>query len=133
MRRTLTASLGSKSAKASMAHAPQTLPPAYTDHDLQAVLRSLNDSWDGEVARMQRYLLRNHNIAHGLPIEGEEVEERPTTARSLEEFLESVRLDRTPTLEKEVGLGLGLDLNEKSSVVEEAAPLRQWSNDPEKD
>jgi len=118
LKRTLTASLGSKSSRMSIAQNAAMPTPAYTEHDLQAVLRALNDRWDGEVARMQRYLLRNYNLAHGVPVEGDFENERPVTAQSLGDFLEAVKLDRTPTLEKQVGLGLEFDFEEKQGIAE---------------
>jgi Ran GTPase-activating protein (RanGAP) involved in mRNA processing and transport len=107
LRRTLTSAVA-KGSRPVVTQSPT--PPAYTEQDVQAAMTSLNDKWDAEVARLHRYLERNLNVAQGIPTpqgEAEEVVERPATASSLSGLLETVKLDRTPTLEKEVGLGDG--------------------------
>ena len=80
----------------------------YTDQDVTAALIALNEKWNSEVARMQRYLTRNHQLAKGLP--WDETKEnsdyqRPDSTGSIGQLLEKVKLDRTPTMEKEVELG----------------------------
>lgn len=88
--------------------APRTNSPAivYTDQDVRAAVAAINEKWDAEVARMQSYLARNMRIAQGLP-EGEVSSvPRPQTAESLGDVLRKAKLDSTPTLEKEIGLGI---------------------------
>ena len=87
----------------------------YTDQDVTAALVALNEKWNAEVARMQRYLTRNSHLANGLPWnEGDDNDDsqRPNTADSIGHLLEKVKLDRTPTVEKEVELGY-VELDEK--------------------
>ncbi len=122
LRRTLTGamSVGSKSHRHSIRHT-NTLPSMspYTGQDVAAALESLNQKWDAAVARMQRYLARNYHLANGLPWDDDNEEaglERPMSADSITRVLEKVRLDRTPTMEKEVELGY-VDLDEKKSEI----------------
>ena len=89
----------------------------YTDQDVTAALFALNEKWNAEVARMQRYLTRNYHLAKGLPWdEGNEHadSQRPDSTGSIGQLLEKVKLDRTPTMEKEVELGC-VELDEKTS------------------
>ena len=85
--------------------------PGYTDKEVRAAVGSLTQRWDREVARLQTYLARNHNIANGLPFsglytrsEGDDVG-RPGTADTLATALQSTSLEATPTAEKDVQLG----------------------------
>jgi hypothetical protein len=100
----------------SLKHA-NTLPSVapYTDQDVKAALMALNEKWNAEVARMQRYLTRNYHLSRGLPWDedGENGDsQRPGTANSIGHVLENVKLDRTPTMEKKVELGY-FELDEK--------------------
>ncbi|PGG99554.1 hypothetical protein AJ79_08491 [Helicocarpus griseus UAMH5409] len=88
--------------------ANSTAPPHFIRHDVQAVLLSLGQRWDIEVARLQRYLMRNYNLAHGLVDEyGNGVDEdamsdgRPATAASLGTFLNQLSLQPTNTTQHE--------------------------------
>ncbi|PYH98874.1 hypothetical protein BO71DRAFT_456231 [Aspergillus ellipticus CBS 707.79] len=69
--------------------------------DVDAILRSLSQKWDAEVARLRRYLFRNYNIAHaidaGLTVYDDDTSSdgRPTTATSLGMMLDSMKLDVT--------------------------------------
>lgn len=82
----------------------------YSEQDVLATMASLNERWDRESMRLDGYLIRNYNLAHGIAdenlieLDGEEVE-RPVTAESLRTTLKKARSDRTPTMEKEVQLG----------------------------
>ena len=112
IKRRLTAGLGSKGDKASVApHSSPAHPPTYSDQDVRAALDALSEKWDAEVARMQRYLSRNERLAQGLPWEEQHVDadgpgnsERPKTSESLSHVLRNVQLESTPTLEKKVRL-----------------------------
>ncbi|OAX83354.1 hypothetical protein ACJ72_02295 [Emergomyces africanus] len=89
--------------------ASSTTPPHFARHDVQAVLQSLGQRWDIEVQRLQRYLVRNYNLAHGLADEyGNGADDdamndsRPTTAASLGTFLNQLSLQETsPTRNEE--------------------------------
>ena len=63
----------------------QTASGAPIDQDVNAAVAMVNEKWDKQVDRLQKFLHRNHNIANGLPIpEGEEYAvRRPTTAEEL--------------------------------------------------
>lgn len=77
---------------------------SYTDQDVAAALQTLEDKWNHQVARMQKYLFRNYCRAQGLPSDGDTTQggwsPRPGTADSLTKVLERVKLDRTPTVER---------------------------------
>lgn len=70
-------------------------------HDVQAVLDSLNQKWDSEVARLRRYLIRNYNLANDLETpEGVDIDDaasdgRPNTAASLGTMLQQMKLELT--------------------------------------
>jgi hypothetical protein len=80
----------------------------YTDQDVSTALVALDEKWNAQVTRMQRYLTRNNHLARGLPWhEGDENadSQRPNSVGSIGHLLEKVKLDRTPTMEKEVEVG----------------------------
>ncbi|OSS45242.1 hypothetical protein B5807_10238 [Epicoccum nigrum] len=81
-----------------------------SDQDIKAALGLVDESWSRQEYRLQQYLLRNHNIANGIPVSmdvGDEdfERERPDTASSLMKAIEKVTLDSTPTMEKNLQLG----------------------------
>ena len=112
---------------------------SYTDTDIKAAVGSLSQGWDREVARLQGYLQRNYNLAHGLPPEGLpsegsallEAHERPETSESLATAMRGVGLDddRTPTSEPNRQLGVDgngaegkeVGVEEKEMGVEDGA------------
>lgn len=99
---------GSSSSSSSNANSPIV---AFTEQDIKAAVSALQEKWDAEIVRMQSYLSRNFRLTQGLPAsdEGANSENhRPHTAESLGEVLRRVKLDSTPTMEKELGLGLGM-------------------------
>ena len=68
------------------------------NHDVGIVIGALTRSWDAEVARLRRYLLRNFNLAHGMHDSGDDdsgSDGRPSTAKSLGTMLDSLKLDVT--------------------------------------
>lgn len=79
-----------------------------SDQDIQAALRLVAESWDRQQYRLQQYLHRNWCIMQGIPtameIEEEEFE-RPSSVGSLSKLIERVRLESTPTAEKELDFG----------------------------
>ncbi|KAJ5598399.1 hypothetical protein N7537_008483 [Penicillium hordei] len=83
----------SKAPPPSVASALENSP--FANHNVELVLRSLNERWDTEVSRLNRYLLRNYNIAHGI----EEIDDdatsdgRPGTAASLGTMLDNLKFD----------------------------------------
>jgi hypothetical protein len=117
IKRTLTGVMGSKSNRPSLAQSSASPKPTYSEQDIKAAVDALNEKWDAELSRMQGYLARNHHLAHGLPWGEDDDDEtsenqRPHTAETLGDVLRNVKLDSTPTLEKEIGLGW---LNEKAA------------------
>ncbi|KAI9878748.1 MAG: hypothetical protein M1830_010654 [Pleopsidium flavum] len=110
VRRTLGAAMGGS--KSSTRPPVNTALTAYTEQDVLAAVGSLNERWDREARRLEGYLIRNYNLAHGVfpdgeggKREGDNDDERPATAESLGTMLRRARLDGTPTLEREVRLG----------------------------
>lgn len=66
------------------------------NHDVDIVIAALNRKWDAEVARLRRYLLRNYNMAHGMPdsVDDDTASDgRPSTAKSLGTMLDSLKLE----------------------------------------
>ncbi|GIK06468.1 hypothetical protein Aspvir_002118 [Aspergillus viridinutans] len=64
------------------------------DHDVEIILRSLNQKWDSEVARLRRYLFRNYNVANGIDNGYDDAasDGRPATAASFGTMLENLKL-----------------------------------------
>lgn len=79
-----------------------------SDQDIQAALRLVAESWDRQQYRLQQYLQRNICILQGIPtamqIEEEDFE-RPMSVGSFSKLLEKVKVDSTPTAEKELDFG----------------------------
>lgn len=83
-------------------------PMGLSDQDIKAALGLVDESWARQEYRLQQYLQRNHNIANGIPTTmdvDEEEFERPDTATSLGRIIEKVRIESTPTAEKDLQLG----------------------------
>lgn len=81
-----------------------------SDQDIKAALGLVDESWSRQEYRLQQYLLRNYNIANGIPVSmdvGDEdfERDRPDTSSSLSKILEKVTIDSTPTAEKDFQLG----------------------------
>jgi hypothetical protein len=81
-----------------------------SDQDIKAALGLVDESWSRQEYRLQQYLLRNYNIANGIPVSmdvGDEdfERDRPDTASSLSKIIEKVTIDSTPTAEKDLQLG----------------------------
>jgi len=80
-----------------------------SDQDIKAALGLVDESWERQEYRLQQYLQRNYNIANGVPttmeVDDEEFE-RPDTAASLSKIVEKVKLESTPTAEKDLQLGV---------------------------
>ncbi|CAI7599710.1 unnamed protein product [Penicillium crustosum] len=83
----------SKTPPPSVASALENSP--FASHNVELVLRSLNERWDMEVSRLNRYLLRNYNIAHGIEQVDDDAtsDERPGTAASLGTMLDNLKFD----------------------------------------
>lgn len=77
------------------------------DVDIRAAVSSLAHEWEAEALRLQGYLMRNVNLALGLPPEHmDDVGapslidlDRPSTSESLATAIGAFSLDRTPTAE----------------------------------
>ncbi|KAF2738559.1 RNI-like protein [Polyplosphaeria fusca] len=80
----------------------------FSDQDIKAALSLVEEGWSRQEWRLQQYLQRNNNIAHGIPttmeVDDEEFE-RPDTATSLSKIVERVKFESTPTAEKDAQLG----------------------------
>lgn len=91
-----------------------------SDQDIKAALGLVDESWGRQIYRLQQYLMRNHNIEHGIPTAmdvDEEEYERPDTATSLSRIVERVTFDTTPTAEKDAQLG-GASDDERDDMIE---------------
>ncbi|THX10744.1 leucine rich repeat protein [Aureobasidium pullulans] len=118
----------SKTKVNNLSNSPITAPiPSLTDQDIQAALRLVTESWDRQQYRLQQYLERNCCILHGVPTSmeiEEEAFERTTNVGTLSQLIEKVKLDSTPTAEKELDFGNGYGLPEPN-VVEEEDDMQQ--------
>jgi hypothetical protein len=107
---TRTASVRSKIASkvSGKASKERIQPMGLSDQDIKAALGLVDESWERQEYRLQQYLQRNYNLANGIPtameVDDEEFE-RPDTATSLSKIVERVKLESTPTLEKDMQLG----------------------------
>lgn len=82
--------------------------PQLSDQDVQAALRLVTESWDRQQYRLQQYLYRNWCILQGVETSMEIMEEdfeRPASIGDLSKVLEKVKIDSTPTAEKELDFG----------------------------
>lgn len=80
-----------------------------SDQDIKAALGLVDESWTRQEYRLQQYLQRNYNISQGIPTTmdvDEEDFERPDTATSLANIIERVKIETTPTVEKDLQLGV---------------------------
>ena len=132
LRHTLTAAKGLRGGRPSMPGDgdPRRRPQSFTSQDMQAGLDALNEKWDAQVSRLHQYLTRNYHLAHGLPTDGfsDGSSTRPSSMSHpgqapavgldlVTSVLEKVRVDRTPTTEKEIGLGIET-IDEKGTAAE---------------
>jgi hypothetical protein len=99
-------------------------PSGLSDQDIKAALGLVDESWARQEYRLQQYLQRNYNIAHGIPTTmdvDEEDFERPDTATSLGRIIEKVKIESTPTYEKD----LQLHMPTPDTDYEEMTPLEK--------
>lgn len=83
-------------------------PSGLSDQDIKAALGLVDESWARQEYRLHQYLQRNFNISQGIPTAmdvDEEDFERPDTATSLSRMIERVKIETTPTIEKDLELG----------------------------
>ncbi|KAJ5092320.1 hypothetical protein NUU61_007190 [Penicillium alfredii] len=89
--------VGHRLSKAPPANTASSLEASpFTAHNVELVLQSLNQKWDMEVSRLQRYLLRNYNLFHGIAEDDEDdaaSDGRPDTAASLGTMLDNLKFD----------------------------------------
>jgi hypothetical protein len=116
------ASVRSKLASKVAGKAPKekTHPSGLSDQDIKAALGLVDESWARQEYRLQQYLQRNYNIAHGIPTTmdvDEEDFERPDTATSLGRIIEKVKIESTPTYEKDLQLGMATPDTEYDDVT----------------
>ena len=94
---------------------PKAAPvPPLATKDAQAAMSVLEANWDREVSRLQSYLLRNYDLAHGRSFGGtkeprkecdEEDVDRPTTADTSITAVQTTSMQATPTCEADLRLG----------------------------
>jgi hypothetical protein len=123
LKRTFTGAMSGVGGKRHSLRHTSALPPAAgtpsAEQDVKVALLALNERWDHEVARMQRYLTRNWKLSKGLVWDEDEQADgrgrrpgRPATADSIGSLMEKVKLDRTPTMEGEEEVELVVDNGE---------------------
>ncbi|KIX10597.1 uncharacterized protein Z518_01681 [Rhinocladiella mackenziei CBS 650.93] len=84
---------------------------SFTNQDVAAVMNTLDEKWNVQVARMQKYLFRNYCRSQGVPWEDEGAVESgsrqsTTFGESMAQLLEQAQLDRTPTMANPSALDL---------------------------
>lgn len=88
---------GHRLRKPSPPSAPSPLEGSpFANPNVELVLESLNNRWDLEVSRLQRYLQRNHNIARGIEdvdMDDSASDGRPGTAASIGTMLDNLKFD----------------------------------------
>ncbi|KAK5271869.1 hypothetical protein LTR99_000972 [Exophiala xenobiotica] len=77
---------------------------SFTDQDVAAAIATLEEKWNVQVARLQKYLFRNHCLSEGIPWEDEtagDSSHQPSTGPgdSMAQILQRVHLDKTPTMD----------------------------------
>ncbi|KAJ9662985.1 hypothetical protein H2201_005863 [Coniosporium apollinis] len=92
-----------------------------SDQDINAALRLVDESWERQTYLLEQYLLRNQRIANGLDVDvdiDQEEFEKPQTEgpTRLSQIMEQVKLDSTPTAEKE--LSFSEEREKRSSSLE---------------
>lgn len=68
----------------------------FASQNVDLILHSLQHRWDMEIGRLQRYLLRNYNIAHGISdsdVDDAASDGRPATAASLGTMLDNLKFE----------------------------------------
>lgn len=76
--------------------------PTFTEQDVRDALRLMSEKWDQQASRLEEFLMRNFNIARGVPEpepSDDEEEERPTSENSFGAMLSKAAWSTTPTLE----------------------------------
>ncbi|KAI9793359.1 MAG: hypothetical protein M1816_000251 [Peltula sp. TS41687] len=79
-----------------------TTQPAYTEQDIRDALMMMSEKWDRQASRLEQILLRNINIARGVPVPSdheEEQQDRPSSGNSFTTMLKMAAQSTTPTLE----------------------------------
>jgi hypothetical protein len=119
-------------------HAPRQTQPMYTEQDVLAAVRVMNEKWDRQTWRLQQYLIRNYNIANGLPFTPDELDEnvRPPTPKSPSGPKDRISLMRSTTSESSLSeemsakFGLSIEPDDKQEKrtsgvdSEEMSPLQ---------
>ena len=77
---------------------------SYTDHDVNTALTAIDERWNAQVSRLQKYLYRNYCLANGIPwqeeIRRDSQDRRPDTSGSLQKMLDKVMLTHSPSKER---------------------------------
>ncbi|KEF61680.1 uncharacterized protein A1O9_03248 [Exophiala aquamarina CBS 119918] len=106
LKRTLGGALTGKHHRHSHGHRPSSSissAGSFTEQDVTAVISTLEDKWNLQVTRLQKYLFRNYCRAQGEVWEddnpGEGSGRQNMGSESVAQLLQRVNLDRTPTNE----------------------------------
>lgn len=95
IRRTFTGGIAHRAQRLALKHSDTMPAPArHNDHDVSEALSRLNEKWNAQIARMRKYLTRNHYLANGMPWEEDREDDgRPPTAGSLAAAIMRVHID----------------------------------------
>ncbi|KAL6242691.1 hypothetical protein RBB50_010337 [Rhinocladiella similis] len=80
----------------------QSSNTSFSDQDVAAAMATLEEKWNVQVARLQKYLFRNYCRSQGIPWEDEAAAEQShrtsaVVGDSMAQILQRVHLDQTPT------------------------------------
>ena len=103
VKKTLGAAISSQRSFSSRIHdKPRVASHAYSnDKEVMAVVQGLSQQWDFENTRLQSYLTRNHDLAHGVLVD----KHMGKTVDGLAVAFADTSLDLTPRAERDVQLG----------------------------
>lgn len=82
---------------------------SFTTHDVRVAIAALNDQWDLQVTRMQKYLQRNYHYANGLAWDEQNTSldlARPDSADDFGRMFDEMQLDGTPRAEPSSSLSV---------------------------
>ena len=72
---------------------------SYTDHDVNTALTAIDERWNVQATRLQKYLYRNYCLANGILWQDtvqDSQDKRPDTSSSISKMLDKVMLNHSP-------------------------------------
>jgi hypothetical protein len=106
-------------------------PRTLSNEDIKSALTIMDENWSYQTSRLNAYLQRNYSLAQGIPTPMDteyDLNERYDNTISLDEVIEKVKLDSTPTAEKQLELALNEDYFESPSFEDTENTLQSDSS-----